>query len=371
MEFHSLADIFPMMDAKRFAALRADIGENGLREPITIAEGKIADGRNRYNACVELGIEPRYEDWDGAGDLLAFIVSMNLTRRHLNTSQRAMIAAKIANMPAHRPDKNSANLHTSIPDASELLNVGVRSVKSAKKVIKDGIPELQEAVEVSDEIDKKRVSVSVAAKVAGWEEEKQQQFLTKIAEGTSASKAKQEIVHESKRAQPFPTGRYQVIYADPPWQYDNSGFDESAESQYPTMSTDDICAQPIDSLTTDEGVLFLWATNPLLPDALKVMKTWGFDYKTNMAWVKDKARGKAWWLKSKHELLLIGVRKNTPQPATTPPSAFEADRGPIHSRKPAEAYEIIESMYPGSKIELFSRNEREGWTMWGNEDATA
>jgi N6-adenosine-specific RNA methylase IME4 len=117
-------------------------------------------------------------------------------------------------------------------------------------------------------------------------------------------------------------------------------------------------------------VLFLWATNPLLPEALKVMRAWGFTYKTNMAWVKDKARGKGWWLKSKHELLLIGVRKETPQPAIRPPSAFEADRGPVHSRKPEKTYDIIEAMYPGStKIELFSRNERAGWRMWGNEDA--
>ncbi len=138
-------------------------------------------------------------------------------------------------------------------------------------------------------------------------------------------------------------------------------------TQYPTMPLDELCELPVSNLASDTSVLFLWATNPLLPDALKIMAAWGFEYKTNMAWIKDMGRGKGWFLKSKHELLLIGVRPGTPHPAARPDSCFGAPRGPIHSRKPARAYEIIEAMYPGSKIELFSRTARQGWQAWGNE----
>jgi N6-adenosine-specific RNA methylase IME4 len=111
----------------------------------------------------------------------------------------------------------------------------------------------------------------------------------------------------------------------------------------------------------------LWATNPLLPEALQVIEAWGFTYKTNMAWIKDKGRGQGWYLKSKHELLLIGVKPETPHPLCRPDSCFEADRGPIHSKKPDITYQIIESMYPGNKIELFARSNRPGWVVWGNE----
>lgn len=174
--------------------------------------------------------------------------------------------------------------------------------------------------------------------------------------------------HASKRSRPIPNGKYQVIYADPPWQYENSGFTESAESQYPTMPLKDICALPVSDLAENNTVLFLWATNPLLQEGLEVLKAWGFEYKTNIAWVKDRGRGKGWFLKSKHELLLIGVRSETPQPAERPDSAHEFERGNIHSRKPSEFYGIIEAMYPeGKKIELFSRVQREGWEAWGNE----
>lgn len=103
-------------------------------------------------------------------------------------------------------------------------------------------------------------------------------------------KARNEVLRD--KAASLPVGKYSVILADPPWQYSNSGFNESAESQYPTMPTDKICemAELVNGWSTPETVLFLWATNPLLPDALKVLEAWGFAYKTNMAWVKDKAR---------------------------------------------------------------------------------
>jgi len=134
------------------------------------------------------------------------------------------------------------------------------------------------------------------------------------------------------------------------------------------MKTADICKLQISDLSDETSILFLWATNPLLLDALRVMKAWGFEYKTNIAWIKDRGRGYSWYVKSKHELLLVGTKKETPHPATKPDSCFEADRGDVHSRKPEIAYEIIESMYPGKKIELFARINRDGWDSWGNEE---
>jgi|SRR5579884_743996 len=97
--FHPAADLFPLMRGHEFDALVDDIKRNGLREPIWRHEGKIIDGRNRYRACIEAGVDPVYREWDGDGTVLSFVVSQNLHRRHLDASQRAMIAAKIANVP--------------------------------------------------------------------------------------------------------------------------------------------------------------------------------------------------------------------------------------------------------------------------------
>lgn len=150
MQFHEVANIFPMMNASEYESLKADIRAHGLLEPIWLHDGMIIDGRNRYQACVELGVEPTYRKWDGNGALVAFVVSLNLHRRHLSESQRGMVAAKLANMPAHRPDNKAANLRTSQAEAAKLLNVSERTVNAAAKVKDEGATELVQAAEMAE-----------------------------------------------------------------------------------------------------------------------------------------------------------------------------------------------------------------------------
>src|SRR3954452_5080563 len=95
-KFHPVAELFPLMRGSAFDELVADIAANGLREPIWLYDGKIIDGRNRYAGCAKAGVEPQFRTWDGKGCLAGFVVSQNLHRRHLNESQRAMIAAGLA-----------------------------------------------------------------------------------------------------------------------------------------------------------------------------------------------------------------------------------------------------------------------------------
>jgi N6-adenosine-specific RNA methylase IME4 len=175
-------------------------------------------------------------------------------------------------------------------------------------------------------------------------------------------------IRDSARVIPPPLdGQYRVIYADPPWAYDNSGFDQSAEAHYPTMTIDEIAALPVGEIAALPSVLYLWATVPLLPDALEVMNAWGFEYKTHRIWKKDKAPGIGWWGRTYHELLLIGAKGDNLHPAERLPSVVEApaDR---HSAKPDTFAWDIENNYEGPYIELFARIPREGWAAWGNED---
>lgn len=110
-EFHAAAELFPLLHGPAFAELVADIKKNGLLEPILIdAEGRIVDGRNRYRACLEAGVEPRFVEWRGAGSPAELSLSLNLHRRHLGESQRAIVAARLANMLRSRPRAGVANL---------------------------------------------------------------------------------------------------------------------------------------------------------------------------------------------------------------------------------------------------------------------
>jgi len=161
--------------------------------------------------------------------------------------------------------------------------------------------------------------------------------------------------------------RYDIIYADPPWRYDFSKSKNRAiESHYKTMSLDDICKLRIPA--KKDSILFLWATTPKLIEAITVMKRWGFTYKTNLVWVKNKM-GMGYYARGRHELLLIGTKGKNKVPATADrqDSVILGERTE-HSRKPEAAYVLIETSFPNCKyLELFARNTRKGWVSWGNE----
>lgn len=166
-DFHPLADLFPLLADADFDRLVDDIRSHGVREPICRhKDGRIIDGRNRWLACRQLGIECPERTFAGDDEaILPFVVSMNLHRRHLDASQRAMVAARLATLGEGRPSKTPPNDGVSAERAAVLLNVGERSVERARVVLRHGDPELTELV------DQGEISVSAAADIARMQEE--------------------------------------------------------------------------------------------------------------------------------------------------------------------------------------------------------
>jgi len=179
------------------------------------------------------------------------------------------------------------------------------------------------------------------------------------------------IAAQLAQIQTAPSEVYSVIYADPPWQYDNQGHYGASERHYPTLPTDKIASllTDIDLVVADNAVLFLWATNPLLLDALHVLKAWGFNYKTNLVWDKRvPTLGLGVYAKGQHELLLIATRGSF-RPNFMYPSVI-CEEKTTHSTKPSRLYAMIEAMYPAQRyMELFARHpeSRESWSFWGAE----
>lgn len=165
---------------------------------------------------------------------------------------------------------------------------------------------------------------------------------------------------------PLPEGKFRVILADPPWQFDNQGFEESAQQHYPTMSCEKICKLPIKEKIGEKAVLFLWVVNAFLEEGLRVCEEWGFEYKTNMIWIKEKGPSIGWFTRGRHEMLFIATKGEGMHPKEKFNSWFKA---PViqHSKKPELAYEMIERMYDGPYLELFARDKRENWDSWGDE----
>lgn len=175
----------------------------------------------------------------------------------------------------------------------------------------------------------------------------------------------------------LPAGKYAVILADPPWQYDFVEADNRAiENQYPTLGAEDIACledsdgRPVADLAADDAVLFLWATNPKLTEAMRVIEGWGFQYVTNLVWVKDRI-GMGYWARQRHELLLVATRGSMSPPPEhqRPDSVIEFPRG-RHSAKPPTVHEMIEAIWPDTpKVEVFAREGRAGWSVFGNQVA--
>jgi len=158
-EFHELSNVFPLLPKAEIESLAADIQQNGLRHAITLYQGKILDGRNRFVACELAGVDPVFTEYTG-DDPWGFVYSENYYRRHLDESQRAMCAARRATMKqGARTDLRSIDL-MSQPQSAELFSVSVPSVKRAAQVISHGTPELIEMV------DRGNIAVSRAAEVS-------------------------------------------------------------------------------------------------------------------------------------------------------------------------------------------------------------
>lgn len=212
-----------------------------------------------------------------------------------------------------------------------------------------------------------KLSFSAHHEIASAPVEKQNELLEQAETEKLSSRDIREKVKEIKKlpTPPLPKGKYDVIYCDPAWEYDNTGFAMSAEKQYPTMSIEKLKELGVESLSADNCVMFMWATNPLLKDAIDVMNNWGFEYKTNFVWTKTNHTA-GFYVLGQHELLLIGI-KGSKLPVERYKSIITGDNK-VHSKKPEIVYEMIEKMYPNMKyVELFARNTKTNWESWGNQ----
>lgn len=175
--------------------------------------------------------------------------------------------------------------------------------------------------------------------------------------------------------------KYNTIYADPPWQFQNRTGKVAPENKrlmrYETMSLEDIKLLPVGEISGDKAHLYLWVPNALLPAGLEVMDAWGFEYKSNIVWEKVRkdggpdGRGVGFYFRNVTELLLFGIKKKSAPNRTLAPARSQVNILRTikreHSRKPDEMISIIEACSQEPRIELFARGVRPGWKMWGNQ----
>ena len=172
-------------------------------------------------------------------------------------------------------------------------------------------------------------------------------------------------------------GKYKIIYADPPWRYECRNVQGAAENHYPTMSIDALCALPVAELADRDCALFLWATFPMLPEALRLIGAWGFAFKTvAFVWLKRNRKSPTWfyglgrWTRSNAEICLLATR-GKPKRQSAKVHQFIISPVEQHSKKPDMTRDkIVELMGELPRVELFARQRAAGWAVWGNEVAS-
>lgn len=346
--------LMPELSKEEREFLERDIAERGIKIPVEYdEEGNILDGHNRIEIAKKLKIDcPKIvRKFNTEEEKISHVLALNMARRHLLPHQWGSACKKLLEVRGVKTGQGSSaekrhSQSATIADIAKELGVPERTARSRIAAAEDYelLPE-----EDREKVDRGEKSARSAAR--GKKQEKKRKEAAKTAELK---------------------GKFSLIYADPPWMYGASTMNDgggSADDHYPTMSTDEICNLGIKDHVVKDAVLFLWATNPLLPEAMRVIEEWGFKYKTNLVWVKDKATvALGEYVRGKHEMLLIATRGTMiPDKKDRPESVIEAPRGE-HSRKPDTVYDMIESMYGNQRrLELFARSRRDGWNSFGAE----
>ena len=398
---HPLAALLPMIPEKERTSFRDSLS-TGQNHAVVFHLAKLLDGRNRVRELTQLRKPISTAVFVGTNlDALNFVKAENIERRHLNESQRADFAARIATAPL------GANQHTkqgtpigaamlplgnegvaeevaglpqvSQGEAADSFNVSRRSVQRATVYQEKGVPELSEAVQAG------KMAVSTAADIAESLPPEEQKQLAQMSEADILAKAKEirKKKNDDRRAvrvekikekaagnsELSTAKKFPVIYMDPPTKFAAGDSDRSTENHYPTMTEEEIAALPISDLALEDAVLFIWTTVPWLRKTIRLIEGWGFEYVSEYVWDKEHM-SLGFWARNQHETLLVATRGKipAPDPSLVERSLYREDRRD-HSAKPAFFRDMIGRYYPDlPKVELFPRGTLpEGWHGWGNE----
>lgn len=346
------AALVPALDRSSFRAFREDVRKQGVLVPLEVTgEGIVLDGCERLRAAIELGLERVPVRRVAPADPLEYRVHCALQRRHLTASQRAALVValdRFSELQEEGKARRGQNLRqytdpAVLPDRGETRAIAAKWASVSPRTIGDAITAAQDE-ELFAQVQAGKLAVDVAAR-----------------------RVRRRLRAESAAPPPpLPEGPFDLIYIDPPWQMGHPDSPHAPEAHYETLSKAEIIARVPPA--AENAFMAMWAVNSLLPVAFEVIDAWGFTYKSDIIWDKLAIKlGR--WARNRHETLLFATRGNfhAPDPEDLPPSVIQAPCG-RHSEKPEVFYEWLERMYPhASKLEMYARNTRPGWTSWGNE----
>ena len=360
--------------AEEYAQLERDLlRDKGARDPLVLWGDILLDGHTRYQICRKHNLPFRtvQQQCRSRNAARFFIIRNQLGRRNLQHFTRIELALALESTLTeqakarqreggrHKHPQKSAEAPRERETREQLAKIAQVSrdtLQKGKMIATRGSATIKRQLRSGE------VSVNKAYETIRQEIARKERI--PVIDALRATKTR-------TLDTPSPVS---IILADPPWQYSKDPYGRdtwAVEAKYPTMPTDEICALPVSRQARKDAILFLWATSPKLPEAMRVIGAWGFSYVTCMVWVKDKW-GLGAYARQQHELLLIAKRgKGLPPPrGKDRPSSVVAAKRRKHSAKPFVFHKLIEQMFPeyeNDRLELFARRTRKGWLRWGNQ----
>jgi len=354
-------------------ALAASIEAIGLLHPVVVtAEGRLVAGHRRVMAMQHLG-----------RDEVAATVVNNLDEAALAlAAERDENTCRLNFLPTEAVALGEALERIERPKARERqAKAGPKSGKGKKRTGSGKLPEpvvvggdtrdvVGKAAGTSGKTYERAKAVVEAAKADPERFGRYADAMDKTGKVNGAYKAMQRAKTAeaiSAEPPPLPVGPFRVLAIDPPWTYANRVTDVThrAANPFPDMTSEEIASLPVATLTTKDAIVWLWTTNAHMREAFVIADAWGFQCKTILTWAKDRM-GMGDWLRGQTEHCLMLIRG---KPTVTLTNQTTLISGPLreHSRKPDGFYRLVESLCPGSKLELFSRENRPGWQTAGAE----
>ena len=369
--------LIPPLSSDEYRQLEENILQDGIRDALVTWHGVLIDGHNRYEIAQAHGLtyDVQEMNFSDRADAERWIILNQFGRRNISAYDRGILGLKLKPLIAGKAKENQG-VRTDLTFVSNDTEV--------KKTEK--IDTLEEIAKVAG------ISRATIARIDKIEAQAAPEIKAAVKSGTmSINQAYQATRREEKKAAvqkrieeyaEVPTGaidieapkkKYNIIYADPPWQYWESG-NKNQSVHYKTMTVDEICKLPIKDISAEDSVLFLWVTYPILAEAFRVIEAWGFKYSTAaFVWVKKNKTqdspffGCGAWTRANSELCLLATRGTVQRLDATISQIVES---PVeeHSKKPAIVRELIEKLVGKlPRVELFARGNADGWDAWGNE----
>ena len=363
-------NLIPPLTDEEFAQLEKNILCDGIRDALITWHGILIDGHNRYKIAQKHGLTYRTVEKQFAdrNDAERWIILNQFGRRNLSAYDRSILALKLKPIIAEKakermlsgvknPVQKSAQGKTR-DELAKVAGVSHDTIAKVEKIQAKATPEVKSAIKSGE------MSINQAYQTVK-REEKKQEVQKRIDEYAETQTGVIDIEKTDKK--------YNIVYADPPWQYWESG-NKNQSLHYTTMTVDEICNLPVKDIIDDDCILFLWVTFPILKEAFKVIEAWGFKYSTaGFVWVKKNKVadspfiGCGAWTRANSELCLIATKGKIQRLDASVSQVIES---PVeeHSKKPDITRTLIEKLVGKlPRVELFNRYPADGWDVWGNE----